>query len=242
MVLGAMTATCQGVGQGLRIRQLTGNKYVFTTWKALDGKPYPSNALYVVTRAGVVMLDTPWDTAQFQPLLDSIQKKHHARVIMCLATHWHEDRTIGLAYYAQQGISTYTTLMTDVLSDQHGMPRAAHMMTKDTAFDIGGTKFLVYYPGVGHSPDNIVVWFPVDRILYGGCLLKSLETEDMGNLGSADIYTWSKSIRKIRAKFGKASYVIPGHMAWGGDKLLDHTLELIHEEIEHRKEEGEEDD
>jgi metallo-beta-lactamase class B len=237
-----MVVSFRAAGQPLRIRHLTGNKYIFTTWKSLEGKPYPSNGMYVVTRDGVVMLDTPWDTTQFSPLLDSIQRKHHAKVVMCLATHWHEDRTIGLGYYGAKGISTYTTLMTDVLSDQHGMPRARNMITRDTSFDIGGTRFQVYYPGVGHSPDNIVVWFPSDKILYGGCLIKSLESHDMGNLANADIYAWSKSISKIRSRFGRAMHVIPGHMAWGGDRLLDHTLALIHEEIEHRKEEGEEDD
>ena len=30
-----------------------------------------------------------------------------------------------------------------------------------------------FYPGPGHSPDNIVVWIPEARVLFGGCLVKS---------------------------------------------------------------------
>lgn len=33
------------------------------------------------------MFDTPWDTTQFQPLLDSIKFKHNMNVLMCIATH-----------------------------------------------------------------------------------------------------------------------------------------------------------
>jgi len=235
-------ASAQGKGHALKIRQLTKDAFVFTTWQDIKGQPYPSNGMYVVTKAGVVMIDTPWDTSQFQPLLDSIRTRHKARVVMCLATHWHDDRTNGLTYYRGQGIRTYTTLMTDVLSDKNGNARAEFLVTKDTGFVVGGVRFELFYPGVGHTPDNIVVWFGATRTLYGGCFLKSLEAEDMGNLANADIYAWVNSIRKVRTRFGKAVFVVPGHLAWGGDGLLDHTLDLIREEVERRKEEDEEND
>lgn len=55
--------------------------------------------MYLVAKDGVVLFDTPWDTTQFQPLLDSIKLKHDKNVIICIATHAHEDRTGGLEYY-----------------------------------------------------------------------------------------------------------------------------------------------
>lgn len=226
----------------LQIRAIAKDAYVFTTWQDIDGGPYPANGLYVVTKAGVVMIDCPWDPTQFQPLLDSIQRRHKQKVLMCLATHWHDDRTRGLEFYRKQGIKTYTTLMTDVLSDKNNKPRAEFLMTRDTSFHIGGTSFTVFYPGVGHTPDNVVVWFGAQKILYGGCFIKSMEATDMGNLANADIHGWSRSIQNTRTRFGKARYVVPGHQAWGGDALLDHTLKLIREEVERRKEEDEEND
>jgi metallo-beta-lactamase class B len=62
----------------LTISHLTGDFYIFTTYKTLAGGPYPSNGMYLVTNKGVVMIDCPWESTQFQPLLDSIyyrQKK-----------------------------------------------------------------------------------------------------------------------------------------------------------------------
>src|SRR5688572_33251789 len=106
----------QTVGPKLKISHLTGDFYIYTTYNMYEGNQIPANGMYVITSEGVVMFDTPWDTTQFQLLLDSISLKHHARVIMCMATHWHSDRTEGLAYYRQQGIRTYTTSLTDEYS------------------------------------------------------------------------------------------------------------------------------
>jgi len=226
----------------LQISRLLGNFYVFTTWKEFKGTPFPSNGLYLVTKEGVVMIDTPWDSTQYQPLLDSIGARHGKKVVLCIATHWHDDRTGGLDYFSRQGIATYTTLMTDLLADQNGEKRAQHLITKDTTFRLGGYAFETFYPGVGHTPDNIVVWFGKDKLLYGGCLVKSREAKDMGNLANADIGRWERSIIRVRDRFGKATCVVPGHQAWGGDQLLDHTLQLIREQEERERQEDEEND
>ena len=38
---------------------------------------------------------------------------------------------------------------------------------------MGQHAFQTYYGGQGHTPDNIVIWFDKEKILYGGCLVKS---------------------------------------------------------------------
>lgn len=86
---------------------------------------------------------------------------------MCLSTHFHDDRTGGLSYFAAKGIKTYTTCQTDSLSIIHHNHRAKFLIPHDTTFQIGGYVFQTYYPGAGHTQDNIVIWFPQQRILYG---------------------------------------------------------------------------
>ena len=152
----------------LRISPLTGDFYIFTTYNLYKGEKIPANGMYMVTDHGVVMIDSPWDTTQFQPLLDSIKAKHNKNVVMCFATHFHEDRTGGFDYYRQLGIKTYSTRRTDELSKKRGMKRAEFLMDKDTVFTVGQYSFQIYYPGHGHAPDNIVVWFEKEKILYGG--------------------------------------------------------------------------
>jgi metallo-beta-lactamase class B len=87
-----------------------------------------------VTSKGVVLFDTPWDSTQFQPLLDSIKMRHDKDVVLCISTHFHEDRTAGLEFYRRIGIKTYTTERTDKLSRERNEKRAEFLIYKDTVF------------------------------------------------------------------------------------------------------------
>jgi glyoxylase-like metal-dependent hydrolase (beta-lactamase superfamily II) len=91
----------------LKISHLAGDFYVYTTYNIFNGTPFPSNSGYLVTNKGVVMFDTPWDTTQFQPLLDSIQKRHNQNVVIAIATHYHDDRTGGFKFLKNRGIKTF---------------------------------------------------------------------------------------------------------------------------------------
>ncbi|MEP7263696.1 MAG: BlaB/IND/MUS family subclass B1 metallo-beta-lactamase [Bacteroidota bacterium] len=222
------------VGQSnlkLKITPLTDNFYIYTTYNDYKGTLVPANGLYLVTANGVVMIDTPWDTTQFEPLLDSIKTRHHQNIIMCIATHSHEDRTGGLEYYRKQGIKTYTTVQTDEISKASNKKRAEFLILNDTLYTIGGYSFQTYYGGAGHAPDNIVIWFDKDKILYGGCLIKSVEANDLGNLGDADVHQWPATIKNIQKKFVKPEYIIPGHGDWTSKKSIAHTLHLLKEHL-----------
>jgi metallo-beta-lactamase class B len=213
--------------QPLKITPLVNNFYVYTTWNDVDGKPFPSNSLYLVTNDGVVLIDTPWDETQFQPLLDSIQKRHHKKAVLCIATHHHADRTAGLEYYKSKGIPTYTSQKTLEFCKKKHEKQAGSTFKKDTIFTVGGYKIQTYYPGKGHAPDNIVIWFEKEKILYGGCFVKSTESQGLGNLSDADRKAWPKSIQNVIKKFPEPQFIIPGHQDWTSTKSLQHTLNLL---------------
>ncbi|RYZ52848.1 MAG: subclass B1 metallo-beta-lactamase, partial [Sphingobacteriales bacterium] len=227
IVLFLLGIASPGKAQPLEISHLTGDFYVYTTWKDLETGPFPSNSMYLVTDAGVVMFDTPWDTTQFQPLLDSMDARHHKEVVLCISTHFHDDRTAGLAFLAAKGITTYTSAHTRELSRKEGNPLARAVFQTDTSFSVGGYHFQTYYPGPGHSPDNILIWFPKDQVLYGGCFIKSTESRSLGNLSDADPATWLHSVTKALKQFPKPRFVIPGHMDWSDKHSLEHTRQLI---------------
>lgn len=222
------TAFGQNETQRLTISHLTKNFYIYTTFgDAGNGYMFPANGMYLVTVKGVVLFDTPWDTTQFQPLLDSIKTRHNLNVIMCISTHFHNDRTAGLNYYKQKGIRTFTTKQTDDLSKEKNEPRAEYLIYQDTTFNLGQNSFETFYPGKGHSPDNIVIWFGKEKILYGGCFIKSTETESPGNLSDANINEWIISVKRVQAKFDKPNYIITGHQDWTSKNSLTHTLKLL---------------
>jgi metallo-beta-lactamase class B len=217
----------QKPNRSLIISHLTGDFYIFTTYGSYKGNPVPANGMYLVTSQGAVLFDTPWDSTQFQPLLDSIKIKHNKDVVLCISTHFHEDRTAGLEFYRRKGIETYTTDRTDEISKVRNTKRAEFLIYKDTLFIIGQHRFQTYFGGQGHSADNIVIWFDKEKILYGGCLVKSMEAEDLGNLSDANVKAWTVTIKNIQQKFINPNYIIPGHLDWRSKESLTHTLNLV---------------
>jgi len=216
-------------GQKLEITHLTGNFYIFTTYHDLEGTPFPANGMYLVTDKGVAMFDTPWDETQFQPLLDSIQKRHNQKVVLCISTHFHADRTAGLEFYKSKDIKTFTSKPTDILSKKNGDKRAEFLFKKDTVFELGNYTFRTFYPGKGHSPDNIVILFDKEKIIYGGCFIKSTDNDNIGNLSDANPKAWLKSAKKLMDVFPNPQFVIPGHFGWSSNKSVEHTLKIIQE-------------
>ncbi len=210
----------------LKISQLTGDFYIYTTYNTYEGNQIPANGMYFITSDGVVLFDTPWDTTQFQPLLDSIKLKHNKNVKICIATHWHSDRTEGLEYYKQKGIKTYTTLLTDELSKKNSKKRAEFLMTKDTVFNMGQYSFEVYYPGGGHTEDNIIAWFGKEKILYGGCLIKGAEAENLGYLGDANVAGYKTTLKKVKKKCPHPKFIIVSHHDWTNINSLNHSIKL----------------
>lgn len=220
----------------LKISHLTGEFYIFTTYKMFGTKKQSANGMYLVTDSGVVLFDSPWDTSPFQPLIDSIKVKHNKKVVINIATHSHEDRTSGIDFYRKNGVKTFTTKLTDEISIENERPRAEFLMKKDTIFTVGKYKFQTYFAGEGHTKDNIVIWFDNEKILYGGCLVKSIVAKDLEYVGEANIKEWSKTIKKIQKKFKNPKFIITGHHNWESTKTLQHTLKLIkqHENKDYR--------
>jgi metallo-beta-lactamase class B len=87
--------------------------------------------------------------------------------------------------------------------------------------------FELYYPGAGHAPDNLVVYFSGERVLFGGCLVKSDTATTVGNVADADVAEWPRSVARVAARYPKAIVVVPGHGAVSGFTALAVTEKLI---------------
>lgn len=211
----------------LEIQHLTGNLYVYTTYKTLEEKPFPSNSMYLLTDSGAVLFDTPWDTTQFQSLIDSIRVKHNKEVILCIVTHSHDDRTAGLDYYRSLGIRTYSSKKIVETCIEKNEPKPESFFLNDTTFIVGEAIFSTYYPGEGHTPDNIVIWFPSDKVLYAGCLVKSTESEGLGNLEDANLADWPQTLNNLLKRYPSPKFIIPGHQGWKDIGSIKHTIKLL---------------
>jgi hypothetical protein len=77
------------------------------------------------------------------------------------------------------------------------------------------------------SLDNIVVWFPGPKILFGGCLVKSEAATDLGNTADADLASWPRAVKAVLDRYPTAALVVPGHGAVGTTAALTHTIDLL---------------
>jgi len=175
----------------ISIFPLTKEIYVHQSYKILDGKSFPSNGLIVNTSNNVVLIDAAWDNVQTQQLLQWIKSNLKKKVELAIISHSHDDRIGGIRIVLANGVKVISTMLTAERAEKDGFPRPESIVPmKDSSFMIGKTEIETFYPGRGHSPDNIVVWLPDQKILFGGCLVKSAESAGLGNIADASLAEW----------------------------------------------------
>jgi metallo-beta-lactamase class B len=64
-------------------------------------------------------------------------------------------------------------------------------------------------------------------VLFGGCIIKSLNSQGLGSTKDANVEQWPISLNKVLEKYSDAEVVIPGHGKWGSIELIKHTLDLL---------------
>ncbi|WP_430614341.1 BlaB/IND/MUS family subclass B1 metallo-beta-lactamase [Flavobacterium sp. JP2137] len=211
----------------LHIEKVADNLYTYTTYQEFQGTLYSCNALYLLTDQGVVLFDTPWDKTLNQPLLDSIQEKHQKSVIKVFATHWHNDRAGGFDFFNSLGIDTYSSARTNSILRREKLATARYEFGDEVSFSVGGETFELWFPGEGHTTDNLVVWFAKQKVLNGGCLVKSSTAKDLGFTADGDIAAWPETIKRLQQRYKKVEITIPGHDDWRQPGHIQHTLTLL---------------
>ncbi|MGK6340809.1 IND family subclass B1 metallo-beta-lactamase [Chryseobacterium sp. DT-3] len=209
---------------------LSSKLYLYKTFGVFGGKEYSTNALYLITKKGVVLFDVPWQKTQYQSLMDTIKKRHNLPVIAVFATHSHADRAGDLSFYNNKGIKTYATAKTNELLKKEGKATSNNLIKVGKKYKIGGEEFIVDFLGEGHTADNVVVWFPKYNVLDGGCLIKSSAATDLGYTGEANVQQWPLTMKNLQAKYPSSAKVIPGHDEWKGNDHVKHTLELLNKQ------------
>ncbi len=218
------------VSDQLQIRQLAPDLWEHTSWHLLDSnRPYPSNGLIVRDGDSITLIDTAWGIEPTRQLIDWIDANLQLPIVHVIPTHFHDDRIGGWPELDVRGIALAQSPKTRELAagKQITAPHDPVLdgLTQGTAVTVGAVE--VYSPGPGHSPDNLVVWFPKYQLLFGGCMIKSMSAAAMGNLSDADLAHWPQAVRNIQARYPQIRTVIPGHFESGGPELLDHTLTLL---------------
>ena len=209
----------------VEISQLADNVYMHRSFK--DFGRYGvinANGLILIDEQSAFLIDTPWDSAQTQQVLDWLHSQR-LTLVGAFATHAHDDRAGGFALLNQMGIATYATALTQAQLQKQHMALASNVITDDASLGFADAR--VYYPGAGHSADNQVVWLPNSHILFAGCISKDAQAKGLGSVKDADMAHWPVALQNLLQRFGDARLVVPGHNDPGDAGVLQHTIELL---------------
>lgn len=213
----------------LAVRELRPGVWLHRSWgRDATGERTAANGLVVRDADGLVIVDTPWGDAATEALLGWIARELGEPVRRVIVTHAHDDRMGGAHVVRQHAIPLLASPRTvEVAAAQSldDLPMALAGLDDGKAVNVGTLE--VFNPGPAHSPDNVVVWLPAQRILFAGCAVKSADATSLGFTGDANLARWPDALRRVKQRYPRADLVVPGHGDPGGATLVDKTRALL---------------
>lgn len=209
----------------IEVEKLSDDCFKFATFETIGEEPYPANSLLVRSGKEIALIDAPWSDYQADLINRKSIELFGKPITKAVFTHFHNDRVGGANFLLNMGVKCYTSKATAELAARDSVIITPGVFIPMENFDVMGVE--LYYPGAGHTTDNIVAYLTNEKILFGGCFVKSLESMSLGNLADADVKAWAASAKNLKTKYGTAKIVIPGHGEAGGPELIDRTLQLI---------------
>ncbi|WP_236642002.1 subclass B1 metallo-beta-lactamase [Dokdonia sinensis] len=210
----------------MEIVKLSDHNYIHTSFMKLESGAFvPCNGFIYVNDGSAIIFDTPLNDSISRQLIDFVQEDLGAKIEGVVINHFHKDAAGGLNAFAKANIPSYASEQTANLLVRDSLEITNPFTERQTVVIKGDTIYNSYY-GAAHTRDNIVSYIPSQQTIVGGCMIKSLNA-GKGNLADADVTMWSETVTKIKIAYPDASLVIPGHGMYGGQELLDYTINLF---------------
>lgn len=176
-----------------------------------------ANAGFVVTPAGVVVIDALGSPALAERLVAEIRKITLLPITHMIATHYHADHIYGLQVFKALGAHIiahragldYLNSQTARLRLQASRANLApwvdentHLVEADEWIDgekdleVGGVHFQIKPVGPSHTPDDLAIYLPSEKVLFVGDLVFRSR---IPYVGQADSRHWVKAIDDLLA-------------------------------------------
>jgi metallo-beta-lactamase class B len=187
----------------------------------------PANGLLVIDGREAIIIDLPWTDEQTAVLFGWINDKQNAKVKCVIPTHFHIDCAGGLAEAHKRKAESFALDKTVEILKRTKKPVPKNWFAKHMCLGCSSIHVELAYYGAGHTVDNILAWIPEKKILFGGCMVKSVRARNLGNITDADLEEWPKTLKRVKEKYSNAEIVVPGHGRPGGIELIDYTINLF---------------
>lgn len=211
----------------LVIIQVSPNVYQHTSFLQTESfGNVPCNGMIVHNNNETVVFDTPVNDEISEELIQWIQNSLKSKINAIVPTHFHDDCLGGLNAFHKHHIPSIANSKTIEIAKEKKLPVPLKSFNNQEKIAVGNQFAELYFFGEGHTKDNIVAYYPNEKVLFGGCLIKELNATK-GNLADANEVAWAETATKLKTKITDAEIVIPGHGATGNTDLIDYTIKLF---------------
>lgn len=211
----------------LIITQLAENSFQHTSYlQTNDFGNVPCNGLIVSDNKETIVFDTPTTNETAEELINFIEQKLKCKINAVVPTHFHNDCLAGLTAFHDRKIPSYAYVKTIALAKADTLIAPQNSFTDSLILNVGSTNTITKFFGEGHTEDNVVAYFPKDKVMFGGCLVKELNATK-GFLGDANVASWSNTVQKVKKAYPAVQIIVPGHGKNGNQALLDYTIKLF---------------
>lgn len=199
-----------------------------------------SNAGFVITPNGVVVVDALGAPILAEKLISEIKKITKQKVVAVILTHYHADHIYGLQAFKKAGAKIYAQefgkdyLNSDIARQRLEASRvdffpwitsSTHLVSadfwigNDYTLNVGGVQFKISKVGPAHTAEDLMVYVPSEDVLFAGDLVFRGRIPFVGN---ADSKGWLASLGSIGALHPKI--IIPGHGSYS--PVPEHDIEF----------------
>ncbi|NEY98767.1 subclass B1 metallo-beta-lactamase [Heyndrickxia shackletonii] len=210
----------------VNLTKINNDVWVHTTYTKMDGHSVPANGLLIRSSKGLYLVDATWNDKLAKELVKLIKQNFHQKVKGAIITHHKIDRVGGIRALMKANIPVESTSLVAKMTKAAGYPAPKPSLDNQPVLKLGKTIVETYYPGEAHTKDNMTVWLPQYKILFGDMFF-ALEQRNVGIIDEANMEAWPYTIQNLMNKYPDARMVIPGHYNWGDFSLLSHSIDNL---------------
>jgi len=192
-----------------------------------ENRGFNSNAGFVVTSEGVVVIDALGTPELGAAMVAAIRKVTDKPIRKVIITHYHADHFYGLQAFKKAGAEIWAhRLAREYLEGSEGAARllqrrkdlapwvdaatrlvpADVWLDGDRSFSLGGTRFEIIHLGPAHSPEDVIVIVGKSGVVFTGDILF---TGRIPFVGEADSKRWLSTFSRLLEL--KPAIMITGH-------------------------------
>ena len=199
-----------------------------------------SNAGFVVTTSGVVVIDALGSPQLARDLMAEVRRVTGKMVTHVIVTHYHADHIYGLQEFqragariiAHRGALNYLNselAESRLMASRNELAPWIDAQTRLVAADewvdsrrelvIGGVRLVLLPVGPAHTPEDLIVYLPAEKVLFAGDIVFHGRLPFVGQAKSSE---WIKALSTLLAL--DTSVMVPGHGPASKDSRADMEL------------------